>query len=295
MKNFWSTYIQTSEELYESRESRFTDSNKDLWLNAIGVKSGDNVLEIGCAGGTLCHKLKKYISDIHVTGLDLDEGHIEFAQKKSHELNLPCDFVTGDATALSFADNTFDLCYSHTVVEHVPRDKFLSEQYRVLKAGGRITVLSVRSRLGVKDPNAFLTSDYERELFEKAWSKAGNFDAEHNIGSFEMDEHDYPRELEKSGFRNVNVDFFTIVDFAPDNASVSDESAIQQINSRRMNSLSSLRKALNISPDALSDTEQQTLIDMINQRFDKRIAQYNAGEKLWEFTTTTVLAVTGIK
>lgn len=295
MDTTWSKYVQTTEELYYSRDMRFNDFNKELWLKAIGAKSGDNILEVGCAGGAFCHKLKKYLSDVKITGLDLDAGHIEFARKKSQELGLQVDFVIGDATAMPFADNTFELCFSHTVAEHIPHVPFFGEQYRVLKKGGRIVVLSVRSRLGVKDTNWNLMSEEECTLMEKAWSRAGNFDAEHNIGAYEMDEHEYPAELEKAGFRNVNVDLFSFVDYAPDNASVSDEMAIKQINCHRLHSLASLQKALNISPDALTKVEREALIKLINDRYDKRIELYKSGVKLWDFSTLAVLVATGVK
>lgn len=68
MDTTWSKYVQTTEELYYSRDLRFNDSNKDLWLKAIGAQKGDKILEVGCAGGTFCHKLKKYVPDISITG-----------------------------------------------------------------------------------------------------------------------------------------------------------------------------------------------------------------------------------
>jgi ubiquinone/menaquinone biosynthesis C-methylase UbiE len=295
MNNIWSQYVQTTEELYRSREMRFNDSNAALWQKAIGVKSDQNILEVGCAGGVFCHKIKKYVPDVKITGLDLDTGHIEYAKAKTAELGLDCEFVNGDATAMPFADNTFDLCFSHTVVEHIPHKPFFDEQYRVLKPGGKIVVLSVRTRLSLKNIHEYDRSDEEKALLEKAWSKTGDFDKEHNIGAYEIDEHEYPRELEKAGFHDINVDFLTVVDYAPDNASVSDENAILQINNTRIGVLASAQKAFNRSPDALKEHEKSKLINLINERFDKRIKQYNDGEKLWDFSTSTILIVSGKK
>lgn len=96
MDNHWSDYIQTTEELYASRDSRFSDANKDIWISCIGIKPGMKVLEVGCAGGTFCHKLKKYIPDLDITGLDFDKNHIAFAREKAKELGLECTFTEGD-------------------------------------------------------------------------------------------------------------------------------------------------------------------------------------------------------
>ncbi|HOJ12670.1 MAG TPA: hypothetical protein PK733_19065 [Clostridiales bacterium] len=122
-----------------------------------------------------------------------------------------------------------------------------------------------------------------------------SFDKEHDIGAYEIDEHEYPKELEKTGFHDVNVDFFTVVDYAPDNAFVPDDIAIEQINGHRIGVLASTQKALNIAPDALTKHEKSTLFDLINKRSDMRVKQYNDGEKLWDFTTSTILAVSGKK
>ena len=295
MNNNWSQFIQTTDELYQSRALRFTYDNKDLWLSAIGVKDGMKVLEVGCAGGIFCHRIKTYMPDTTITGLDFDTGHIEYAKVKTAELALDCRFVNGDATALPFEDNSFDLCFSHTVIEHIPAAPFLKEQFRVLKPGGRITVLSVRSRLGVNSENCFVCDTEEIRLFEKAWEKSGNYAKEHGIGAYEMDEHDFPKLLEKSGFKDVNVDFITSVYYAPDNASVSDEAALTQINMYRIHSIASAEKAFRIVPDSLNDSEKKELLKLINARFDKRVEQYKSGEKLWDFSTSTVLAASGRK
>lgn len=81
----------------------------------------------------------------------------------------------------------------------------------------------------------------------------------------------------------------------PDNDSVPDEMAIEQINCHRLLNLSSLQKALNISPNALTEAEKEALIGMINARYDKRIEQYKSGEKLWDFSSLAVLVATGVK
>ena len=90
-------------------------------------KRQDHVLEVGCAGGAFCHRLPQYRPGIQMTGLDRDAGHIAFAREKTRTLGLHCDFVNADATAMPFADRTFDVCFSHTVAEHVPHEPFFEE------------------------------------------------------------------------------------------------------------------------------------------------------------------------
>ena len=113
-------------------------------------------------------------------------------KEKTAKTGLDCAFVNGDATAMPFEDNAFDLCYSYTVAEHIPTELFLKEQRRVLKPGGRISVMSVRTRLGVKDENWLTLDAEERSLFEKAWKKAGDFDRENSVSAYEATEHAYP-------------------------------------------------------------------------------------------------------
>lgn len=295
MNTVWSSYIQSTEELYESRALRFNDSNKRLWIDAIGAKPGERLLEIGCGGGIFCHRVKTYLPDVSVTGIDLDAGHIAFARKKAEELRLDCRFEVGDATALPFCDESFDLCFSHTVAEHIPHDAFFGEQRRVLRPGGRIAVLSVRTKLNIKFEETVVGE--EAALIEKAWKRASETSEidDSFVGAYELSEHEYPRELEKYGFSDVRVSVFTVMDYSPDSSDVTPEIAKRQINCRRLSALASLEKALKLRSDALNQTEVERLRELINSRFDERIAKYERGEKLWDFSTSTVLAVSGRK
>ena len=295
MERMWSQFVQLSEELYRSRALRFRTENKHEWLNAMKIADGMTVLELGCGGGIFCHRIKEYLPYTTVTGLDRDAGHIEYAVAKTKMLGIDCKFVVGDVLALPFEDCSFDACTSHTVVEHVPTSQFISEQYRVLKPGGVVSVLSVRTGCSIAPEDWKQDDSEEHTLLNKAWEKAGNFDKKNNIGANKIDESQLPAALEKAGFRDVSVNFISPVRYAPDNADVNDELALEMINANRIHALSSMRKALNIAPDGLTRVEATRLEELINRRFDARVDMYLRGKKLWDMATGVVMAVTGHK
>jgi 2-polyprenyl-3-methyl-5-hydroxy-6-metoxy-1,4-benzoquinol methylase len=61
MNTFWSDYIQSTEELYESRSLRFRADNASVWLPFLHIPDKENgkakILEIGSAGGALLHSI----------------------------------------------------------------------------------------------------------------------------------------------------------------------------------------------------------------------------------------------
>lgn len=176
MKNFWSNYVQTSEELYVSRQLRFRLDNGALWLEAMRIKDEMKVLEVGAGSGPFCIRIKQLMPSVSITGLDRDEGHIEYAKSKAMELGLDCNFVVGDALSLPFEDKTFDATTSHTVIEHIETTKFLGEHLRVLKPGGVCSVLSVRTGLSAYPESwSKMEDDEEDALFKKAWATSRRF------------------------------------------------------------------------------------------------------------------------
>lgn len=296
MDRFWSDCVQTSEELYSNRSLRFREDNSSLWLSAMKLADGMAVLEVGCGGGIFCHRIKTALPRCTITGLDRDGGHIAFARRKTEELGLDCSFVQGDALALPFLDNTFDAATSHTVIEHVETGSFLREQFRVLKPGGVISVLSVRTRLNVNPENWLPEDPEEVALLEKAWEPSRGLDKQNGVAQYEKrTESEFPIALQQAGFTNVNVDFFSVTNYAPDNASCPRELALRQINDNRLGALASVEKALRRTPGALTEAERERLLLLINSRYDRRVVLYERGEKLWDIATSTIMAITGVK
>ena len=294
MNTYWSQYVQKTEELYLSRALKFHKGNIDKWIDVMQLRDGMKILEIGCAGGLLCHRLKEQLPNAEITGLDFDIGHIDYAQKKAKELNLQCNFIAGDATQLPFEDNTFDVCYSHTVMSFCDPEKFVSEQYRILKPGGKMIVMDVYNR-GSKPEEWIPTDDCEeKELFDKVWAAASD-NPNSRIKRYEDQTEKYFAYLAAQGFQNISIDAMASVKYAPDCDNIDDETAQAQINDDRVSELCSAEKAYRMAPDALSETEYQTLRDMINRRYDKRIQQYESGEKNWEFRIATTVLISGTK
>ena len=115
---------------------------------------GLRVLEIGCGLGTDGAQFAKAGADY--TGVDLTDAAVELATKHFELLGLRGDFRTADAENLDFADESFDLVYSHGVLHHTPDTALaVREIHRVLKPNGRAMVMlyhrgSYNYRIGIR-------------------------------------------------------------------------------------------------------------------------------------------------
>ena len=101
---------------------------------------GLRVLEIGCGLGTDGVRFAKAGADY--TGVDLTDAAIELARKRFELSGLRGELRVSDAENLDFADESFDLVYSHGVLHHTPDiARAVSEIHRVLKPEGRAIVM----------------------------------------------------------------------------------------------------------------------------------------------------------
>lgn len=90
-------------------------------------------LDVGCAGGGNTAVLRDL--GWSVSGLEYSSAGAEIAASRD------LDVVRGDATALPFADATFDLVMSTDVWEHIEDDAAVArETARVLRPGGRALI-----------------------------------------------------------------------------------------------------------------------------------------------------------
>jgi ubiquinone/menaquinone biosynthesis C-methylase UbiE len=98
------------------------------------------VLEIGCGLGTDAINFAR--AGAHYSGVDLTERSIELVERRFAYEHFGGDLRVADAENLPFADNTFDLIYSHGVLHHTPdTQKAINEAHRVLKPGGAAMVM----------------------------------------------------------------------------------------------------------------------------------------------------------
>jgi len=101
---------------------------------------GLRVLEIGCGLGTDGARFAR--AGAHYAGVDLTEAAVSLARRRFELEGLAGEFRVADAEALQFADESFDIVYSHGVLHHTPdTGAAVKEILRVLKPGGRAIVM----------------------------------------------------------------------------------------------------------------------------------------------------------
>jgi 2-polyprenyl-6-hydroxyphenyl methylase / 3-demethylubiquinone-9 3-methyltransferase len=95
--------------------------------------SGQRILDVGCGGGLLSNALAA--SGHIVTGVDLSATSLEIARQNDHSKSVT--YLAGDATALPFDDEQFDVVCAMDFLEHVSNPKrVIREISRVLKKEG---------------------------------------------------------------------------------------------------------------------------------------------------------------
>jgi demethylmenaquinone methyltransferase/2-methoxy-6-polyprenyl-1,4-benzoquinol methylase len=104
-------------------------------IAAIGAQRGEQVLDLAAGTGTSSEPLAD--AGVRVVPCDLSFGMLEVGKRRRPDLG----FVVGDATALPFADESFDaVTMSFGLRNVVDTAGALEELLRVTKPGGRLVL-----------------------------------------------------------------------------------------------------------------------------------------------------------
>jgi ubiquinone/menaquinone biosynthesis C-methylase UbiE len=114
-------------------------------LQALALRAGELVLDIGSGPGLLATDMAQVVGTAgQVIGVDISDPMLTLGQRRWADLGGAgrVSFVKADATALPFAEASFDVAVSTQVYEYVADLSLaLAELHRVLRPGGRALIL----------------------------------------------------------------------------------------------------------------------------------------------------------
>lgn len=173
--------IQSAAEIYDQF---FLPALFEEWpdrvLAAAQVKPGQDVLDVACGTGVLTLvAADKVGSDGSVTGLDINEGMLAVARKKSDAI----EWRHGKAESLPFPDEHFDrVVCQFALMFFDERRAAIREMTRVLRPGGRMAV-AVWDSLENTPGYAAVSSLLQRLFGEEA---AESIRAPYNLGDVQV-------------------------------------------------------------------------------------------------------------
>lgn len=294
--NIWSENIQGILNLDLSREMRFRDDRKELFLYLLGLKEGMTVADIGCGPGAITRKLSKWLGGkSKIIGIDRDTNFISYAREEAERQGLyNISYYEGDALKLPLEDDSVDACISHTVIEHVSNSEFLLEQKRVCKAGGRVSVMyAVPDKYIKTEPDSLPgVSNREAELMEKLFKGTGEIKKGYNIGKFWPDPVKLPELFGSLGFKNVQVDGIAIPMVIDDSRNSNNQKATM-IEAERQQLLEQIDIGMHLNKNRLTDKEAVELKRLISDRFLQRLNYIKHGRSIWDYSILIIQIVSG--
>jgi len=118
-------------------------------------RGNETVLDVGCGRGLATIAAAERVPAGRVVGIDLwrssdlssNTADAVRANAEAAGVGSRISFETGDATALPFADATFDVVVSTTVLHNIPsvdgRSRAVKEALRVLRPGGTLLIFDI--------------------------------------------------------------------------------------------------------------------------------------------------------
>ena len=136
---------------------------KEAMMDWLAPRAGQKLLDVAGGTGDVSFKFLGRAGSGHATVCDITESMLVAGRQRAEAESMSgsLDWVVGDAMALPFEDNTFDVYTISFGIRNVTRpQEALNEAYRVLRPGGRLMVLEF-SQL----PNPMMQAAYDAYSF----------------------------------------------------------------------------------------------------------------------------------
>jgi SAM-dependent methyltransferase len=109
----------------------------ETFLDWLDPQSGMRWLDVGCGNGAFTEMLVERCAPVSVQGIDPSEGQLAFA--RTRPATRVAEFRQGDAMALPFPDDAFDVAVMPLVIFFVPDPaRGVAEMARVVCRGGTV-------------------------------------------------------------------------------------------------------------------------------------------------------------
>lgn len=117
---------------------------KDAMMDWLAPRAGQRLLDVAGGTGDVAFRFLTRAAESQAVVLDMTESMLISGRQRAEagQMAERLDWVVGDAMALPFADNSFDVYTISFGIRNVTRvQDALCEAYRVLRPGGRLMVL----------------------------------------------------------------------------------------------------------------------------------------------------------
>ncbi|HEX3047731.1 MAG TPA: class I SAM-dependent methyltransferase [Bacillota bacterium] len=298
LNRMWSELAQTPGMLDKTREIRFRETYRELLLRLLRLKPGMKIADIGCGPGTLTRKLALWLgTETTLIGIDRDSGMLEYARQKADAMGLKnISYLQNDALNLELPDNSLDACISSSVLEHVEPYRFLKEQQRICKSGGVVSVISNRTDRSIYAKPEGLPEKSEREkelwqLIEGDWEER---DRKQGFVRYLLQPDEIVKIFVETGFMDIQVDGIAFQLCIDDHRnSLAEKLAIWE--SERQIALDGIKLGIRKLDEPLPEGYAAELEKLVEERMNQRLRLIQDGVKVWDFSITMGLIVSGVK
>src|SRR5258708_12477195 len=116
------------------------------------VPPGAEILSVGCGPGVILREVCALDSSIKGTGIDISAERIREAIR-NNPANSRMQLLRGDAHAMQFSSDSFDLVYSRMLFEYLhDKEQAAAEMVRVCRPGGTVLLQHLTSHFPCNYP-----------------------------------------------------------------------------------------------------------------------------------------------
>lgn len=122
-----------------SEVAKHIETVAEQFVDRLNILPGMKVLDVACGSGNLAIVAAQKGAD--VSGIDIADNLIEAAKRRAAAAGLDIEFEQGDAEAMPYADNSFDVVMTMFGAMFAPRPEVTAaELIRVCRPGGVIAM-----------------------------------------------------------------------------------------------------------------------------------------------------------